>query len=69
MIQDIDLINCSELGRRLDVKRNTIVRWRKKGLPYYKTPGLYGRMRFNWAEVVSWLKSNSSSNGTINEQK
>lgn len=55
----MDLISSSELARRLNVQRNTIFRWRKHGMPYFKTPGTYGRMRFDWVEVVAWLKANS----------
>lgn len=52
-----DIIDTITLMRRLNVEREAINRWRRAGLPYLKAPGSRGTVRFDYADVVAWLKA------------
>lgn len=48
------LMTTKELSEELKVHRNTIYRWKDKGLPSY---GKGAACRYNLEEVLMWLKN------------
>ena len=54
-IDNIRLVDISQLAIIIDVKRKTIYDWvHKDKIPYYK---LEGSLRFNLDEIQKWIKS------------
>lgn len=50
----MEMINTTELSKRLNKHYNTIYKWIKKGMPCIKTDKDY---MFNYEEVINWLKN------------
>ena len=48
-----EYLTVDEVCKWLKVSRNTIERWRKKGMPFIKTGRL---VRFDRAEIEEWLE-------------
>jgi predicted DNA-binding transcriptional regulator AlpA len=62
-----DLITAKQALDALNITRQTLDRWRKRGLPYYKSPGKpgnkdFGRIWFKLSEIEDWLKQNAQGN-------
>jgi len=51
-----ELIGISELMKRLQVSRQTIHKYCKKGLPFLRAPGQKTVKYFDWVAVIEWLK-------------
>lgn len=49
-----EILTQQELCKWLKISRSTAERWRKEGMPFYKTGRL---VRFNKAEIIEWLKT------------
>jgi excisionase family DNA binding protein len=53
------MLNIMQLSEMLNVKRNTIYDWvHRNRIPYYK---IEGSLRFEYSEIVKWLKSKKQS--------
>jgi len=52
-----DLINTNELLEMFDIKRITIERWRREGLPFTK---INNKIFFKKSLVMEWIKENKS---------
>lgn len=61
-MQVLDIIDTITLMKRLNVEREAINRWRRAGMPYMKAPGERGTVRFDYADVVAWLKAKGELN-------
>lgn len=61
---DVDLLNSKQLRKRLNVSYQTIINWRKDGMPCIKIG--YNMIRFNLSEVMQWLETRNK--GLKNEQ-
>jgi excisionase family DNA binding protein len=52
-----ELLTTKELMARLKVSRDTIYKWRERGMPCMKIgPGERAAVRFDWAKVQEWIK-------------
>lgn len=58
MSADIKFLTVEDVAEMLQVTRTTIYNLKKKGLPFIK---LGKNIRFDEAEVVEWVRSNSRS--------
>ena len=55
-----ELITQEELAKRLDTTVQSIIIWRRRGLPFIRPPG--GRLvRFNYADVLKWMTTEQTS--------
>lgn len=52
------LLDRSELAKRLKVSSRTIIKLETMGLPVINVTGF---VRYEWPEVLQWLKDNSQS--------
>jgi phage terminase Nu1 subunit (DNA packaging protein) len=52
-----DLINTIDLMELYNIKRITIERWRREGLPFAK---LNNKIFFKYSEVTKWIIENKS---------
>jgi len=53
-----ELLTTNEITKRLKVSRDTLYKWRDKGMPFIKiTPGSRGAVRYDWDKVLEWIKS------------
>jgi hypothetical protein len=59
------MVTEKELLSRLQINRGTLFKWRKEGLPHIKV----GRViRYDYPDVVLWLKLRSPSYGGADQQ-
>lgn len=57
--RSMKLLTTEQLGRTLQLSRQTIERYRYRGMPYMETGS--GRYRYDLDEVLKWMKRNASS--------
>jgi len=58
MSESEDFIKQSDLCLKLGVRKTTIWRWMKRGLPHYRPNAERRWVRFRWSEVEAWLAGN-----------
>jgi phage terminase Nu1 subunit (DNA packaging protein) len=63
---DEQLITREELRKRCNVSDSTIVRWQRKGMPYYGGGG-ETLPRYDYDAVLAWLKEQSKNVGKLEE--
>jgi phage terminase Nu1 subunit (DNA packaging protein) len=49
----IDIITRTELEKRLNITRPTVIKFEKRGMPVIRVSAL---IRYDWHEVVGWMK-------------
>lgn len=50
------MITRDELAKEFKVHFNTILKWQKQGMPFYK---IGGTVRYELDEVIEWFKNNN----------
>lgn len=58
MSSDVKFLTIEDVADMLQVTRTTIYNLKRKGLPFIK---LGKNIRFNQADVIAWVMSNSSN--------
>jgi len=52
------LLNATELSKKLGVHRNTVVNWKKKGMPHVT---INGRDYFTSSDVTNWINNDEEN--------
>ncbi len=56
MNESTTILTEKEMADLIKVSRTTLQRWRKEGMPHIKLEGIRGSVRYDYGDVVAWMK-------------